>query len=223
MTSSRQGEPNASTETKQRLLRAGERLFAREGIHRVRVRDIHELAGQRNASALHYHFSSREGLVDAILADHQASIDTEIAARLDELEADGEPLSIRDVVTAVVEALGRKLDTQSGRDFLRIIPQIWDRLSTGIREGGVVATTRLTRRVLDLLDGLMEPLPRAVRRERLVAYIVMMTASFAERAHHVESRRRSDTRSDISTDEFAANLVDMIVAALTAPSSAIAR
>jgi AcrR family transcriptional regulator len=205
-----------SGETKQRLLRAAETLFAREGIHRVRVREIHELAGQRNASALHYHFSSREGLVDAILTEHQASIDEEIARRLDELEASGEQMSVRNVVRAVVEVLGTRLETQSGRNFLRILPQIWDRLSAGIREGGAIATTRLTRRVLTLLDGLMEPLPRGVRRERLVSYVVMMTAAFAERAHHVESGRASE----LDTDAFVANVLDMIVASLTATRSA---
>ena len=216
MTTSRPPAPDPSGETKQRLLRAAETLFAREGIHRVRVREIHELAGQRNASALHYHFSSRDGLVDAILADHQSSIDDEIALRLDELEARDGHLSIRDVVGAVVEALGKKLDTQSGRHFLRIIPQVWDRLSASIREGSAMPTTGLTRRVLGLLDELMEPLPRAVRRERLVSYVVMMTAIFAERAHHVESGRASE----LDTDAFVANLLDMIVAALTAPCSA---
>ena len=215
MTSSRPA-PDPSGETKERLLRAAETLFAREGIHRVRVREIHELAGQRNASALHYHFTSRDGLVDAILADHQVSIDDEIARRLDELEPRGGKVSIRDVVGAVVEALGKKLDTQSGRDFLRIVPQIWDRLSASIREGSATPTTGLTRRVLALLDGLMEPLPRAVRRERLVSYIVMMTAIFAERAHHVESGRKSE----LETEAFVANLLDMIEASLLAPSSA---
>ena len=163
--------PDASGETKERLLRAAERLFASEGTHRVPVRKIHELAGQRNASALLYHFSSREGLVEAILADHQVAIDGEIARRLDELEVRDGQMSVRDVVGAVVEALGRKLETQSGRDFLRIVPQVWDRLSASIREGSAMPTTRLTRRVLALLDGLMKPLPRAVRRERLVSYV----------------------------------------------------
>lgn len=217
MTSSNPAAPeDASGETKERLLRAAERLFAREGTHRVPVRKIHELAGQRNASALHYHFSSREGLVEAILADHQVAIDDEIARRLDELEARDEQMTVRDVVGAVVEALGRKLETQSGRDFLRIVPQVWDRLSVSIRAGSAIPTTRLTRRVVALLDGLMKPLPRAVRRERLVSYVVMMTAAFAERAHHVESGRASE----LDTEAFVANVLDMIVASLTAPSTA---
>ena len=214
MTSSR--PPDSSGETRERLLRAAERLFASEGTHLVPVRKIHELAGQRNASALHYHFNSREGLVEAILADHQVAIDGEIARRLDELEGRNGDITVRDVVEAVVQALGRKLETQSGRDFLRIVPQVWDSLSASIRAGSAMPTTRLTRRVVALLDGLMKPLPRAVRRERLVSYVVMMTAAFAERAHHVESGRPTE----LDTGAFVTNVLDMIVASLTAPSTA---
>jgi AcrR family transcriptional regulator len=54
-------------DTKERLLAAGEKLFARDGVHRVTVRELNEVAGQRNASALHYHFGSREGLLRAIV------------------------------------------------------------------------------------------------------------------------------------------------------------
>ena len=42
------------------VIRAGEHLFARQGIHQTRVRELHELAGQRNTSALHYHFGDRD-------------------------------------------------------------------------------------------------------------------------------------------------------------------
>src|SRR5690349_12666771 len=92
----------SGTDTKQRLLRAGEQLFARDGIYRARIRDINALAGQRNSSALHYHFGSRDGLANAIMFGHQAEIDAEVERGLDALEAEGEEPSARDVLTAVV-------------------------------------------------------------------------------------------------------------------------
>lgn len=202
-------------DTKQRLMRAGEQLFAREGIHRVRVRQINELAGQRNPSALHYHFGSREGLVDAILGAHQSQVDAELDIRLDELEAEGHPLVVRDVVEAIVHPLCRELDTPSGRDFLRIVPQVLDQISANLRRGVRPPVTPQTRRVLQLLDGCMGDLPEAVRRERLVAYVVILTGLLAERAHHLESERRPM----LDAEQFAAHLVDTIVAALTAPST----
>ena len=53
--------PRDATATNERLLREAERLFARRGLYQVTVREITEAAGQRNVSALNYHFGSREG------------------------------------------------------------------------------------------------------------------------------------------------------------------
>jgi AcrR family transcriptional regulator len=41
----------------------GARLFARLGPAGVTTRQLHEAAGARNESALHYHFGGRDGLV----------------------------------------------------------------------------------------------------------------------------------------------------------------
>lgn len=78
-------------DTKELLLDAAEQLFARYGIHGTRVREINEMAGQRNPSALHYHFGSRGGLVTAIMLRHQSEIDKIVERRLDELEHTGPP------------------------------------------------------------------------------------------------------------------------------------
>ena len=54
--------PRDGSDTRDRLLRAAEYLFARSGID-VPIREIHERAGQRNASALHYHFGGRPAVL----------------------------------------------------------------------------------------------------------------------------------------------------------------
>ena len=48
-----------ATATREKLLRAAEYLFARQGLD-VPIRDIHARAEQRNASAIQYHFGGRE-------------------------------------------------------------------------------------------------------------------------------------------------------------------
>jgi AcrR family transcriptional regulator len=48
------------------LLRAGEKLFARDGIEGVSLRQIALEAGNGNTNAVGYHFESRFGLVQAI-------------------------------------------------------------------------------------------------------------------------------------------------------------
>ena len=55
--------PRDSTKTRARLEVEAERLFAEVGIWQVRVREIVAAAHQRNASAVTYHFGSRDGLL----------------------------------------------------------------------------------------------------------------------------------------------------------------
>ena len=205
--------------TKARLLEAGERLFARDGIHRARIREINELAGQRNSSALHYHFGSRDGLVDAILLAHQESIDAELGRRLDQLEAGTRPAPVRDLVEAVVRPLAGELATASGRDFLRIVPQLLPAMSASLRSGRPQPITAQTARLLDLLDAAMAPLATPVRRERLVAYSLLLTGALADRALQVE--HGGDQVLDDT--QFVANLVDLVTAALTAPTTVDSR
>ena len=49
--------------TRTRLMRAMERLCAQHGVENVTVRAVVEAAGQKNESALQYHFKNREGLI----------------------------------------------------------------------------------------------------------------------------------------------------------------
>ena len=55
------------TRSKDALLDAAERLIAEHGFE-VPLRDIAKAAGQRNNSAVNYHFRSRQDLVDAVVA-----------------------------------------------------------------------------------------------------------------------------------------------------------
>ena len=66
--------PRDATETRNRLLREAERLFATRGIYRTTTREILDAAEQRNVSALSYHFGSRAGLVDAVCERHEIPI-----------------------------------------------------------------------------------------------------------------------------------------------------
>ena len=69
-----------SEATRDTLLRAAEHLFARRGFD-VPVHDIHARAGQRNASALHYHFGDLDGLTSAVFERHALS-DDDVARHL---------------------------------------------------------------------------------------------------------------------------------------------
>jgi AcrR family transcriptional regulator len=202
--------------TKDRLLDAAERLFARDGVQSARIRDINELAGQRNPSALHYHFGSRIGVVEAILLRYQSAIDVIVADALDRVEAGGREPDVRDIIGAIVPPEVEALETQSGRDCVRIIPQLLPALSRNLRAGIVYPATRQSHRVLTMLDDRMAALslPEHVRRERLVTYALLFTTMLGERAHALEE----GADMHLSRDEFAVHMVDELEALLVAPS-----
>ncbi|MGH9227250.1 MAG: TetR/AcrR family transcriptional regulator [Acidimicrobiales bacterium] len=202
--------------TKDRLLDAAERLFARDGVQGARIRDINELAGARNPSALHYHFGSRRALVEAVLLRYQSAVEVEVAAAFAALEASGREPDVREIVEAVVRPEVATLDTQSGRDCVRIIPQLLPELSRNLRAGVVYPTTPESWRILTMLDERMaaQSLPEHVRRERLVTYAVVFTTMLGERAHAVEEG--GDLL--LTSDEFAVHMVDTLEALLVAPS-----
>ena len=54
--------------TREKLLLAAMRLYARQGIHEVSLRAIGTAAGSRNSAAAHYHFKNKAGVLDALVA-----------------------------------------------------------------------------------------------------------------------------------------------------------
>ncbi len=89
--------------TKQRLIEAAESLFADEGFDRVSVRDITQRANA-NVAAVNYHFGSREGLVEAVMARYISPVNEERLVRLEALErkAGGKPLAVEELIEAFV-------------------------------------------------------------------------------------------------------------------------
>jgi len=200
--------PRDGTPTRERLLREAERLFAREGLYRVTIREITEAAGQRNVSAINYHFGSREGILDAILARHGDPTDEDRGKRLARI---GPGASTRDLVAALVVAYAASLETPDGRDYLRIVAQMSEAFGTW--RDPTPGTGPWLREILEILEARPPSLALAVRRERVVAMIMLMTAAMADRARLVELGR------PLPLDEatFLCNLTDMLVGVLEAP------
>jgi AcrR family transcriptional regulator len=82
--------------TRERLMRAAELLIAQQGIENVTVRAIVSEAGQKNESALQYHFQNRDGLLDAIHAQRNAEVRTLRSALLQPYLT-GKTLFLRDI------------------------------------------------------------------------------------------------------------------------------
>src|SRR5271155_4051745 len=77
--------------TRELLLDAAARLFAERGVDNVSIADIVRSADQRNTSAVHYHFGSRDEILRAVMFRH---VDDLAARRIELLkEAQRRPSS----------------------------------------------------------------------------------------------------------------------------------
>ena len=196
--------------TKQRLITAAEQLFAERGIEGVSLREINMAAGQRNSTALQYHFDDRYGLVRAVLRKHAPAVDAVRHSMLDEYAAAG-----RDDLRALAEALVRpsatKLhDADGSRAYLQINAQVLNRPELRFDERALSNPRDSIYRWRTLVGPLLPDV--AVRR--LHHRFTAIRVSSTELARRAASTPRRDDQL------FTSHLVDLVAALLAAPVSA---
>lgn len=108
------------------LLRTAETLFASKGIDAVSLNEINKAAGQKNTSAMHYHFGSKEKLLETIIYEEFDGIVAQMNCAFDQLEAKAH-YSGDDVIAAVMTPFVDFLDTERGNNYLNIMVQLLDR------------------------------------------------------------------------------------------------
>ncbi len=176
-------EPEAAVEqdARARLKRAARRLFAERGFRNVTVREIAAGAGQKNHGAVGYYFSSKEALAREILIDGAIVIETHRNALLDDLEASGAALTVRDLVAAIVvpSALMVSDDPGQAQDFNRFLSDIGANHPAMILDALADRWNVGYQRCLTRLRPLMPGLTLAEKNRRFVflgAYVSAMLA-----------------------------------------------
>lgn len=185
------------TRSKDALLDAAERLIAEHGFE-VPLRDIAKAAGQRNNSAVNYHFRSRQELVDAVVARRLLPMELERERMLDELDADDDADAHALMRVLVLPLL--RLDSTHYARFLQVVGP---RLRTEPMDSAETAWPR----VLDALSHAVPVTERCARHRRVAA---VATAMFALAAEH--ERATQDGTAPDDPEE----IVHMLVAMLTA-------
>jgi AcrR family transcriptional regulator len=190
--------PSASA-TRDLLICAAEQLMAEHGIEGAELREINRLAGQRNRSAVHYHFTDREGLIAAIRDKHRPAIDQARTQRLDQLQATGDP-DIAALVRALVEPMAAPLATESGRNFLIIVADAAGRAGSRALLASDLPYTNALTRLTGMLIQRVHGTP--ARRQALVRHAVLTSAVLlADLARDINARRinPSDSRPHTET------------------------
>jgi len=113
-----------TTDTRERILDAAERLFMAHGYEGTSMRQITGEAGV-NLAAVNYHFGSKESLMQEVFRRRLDWLNEERMRVLDEAEAvaDGKPLKPSFIVDGFFGTLLRMADDEvhGGKTFLRLL------------------------------------------------------------------------------------------------------
>lgn len=110
---------------RQLLLTAAVKLFAAHGVDAVSIRAVNREAGLGPAS-VHYHFGTKEALVDAVLHVYGDTVIDAVKARAAAIAASDEPVTSRDLVTMLAEPYLDLIASHSkeGLDWVRLVSQL---------------------------------------------------------------------------------------------------
>jgi AcrR family transcriptional regulator len=194
------------------LIAAAERRFALDGVNGASMRELTREAGQRNVTALQYHFGGREGLLLAVVDKHLHELSGRVHAELDHVD----PAVAREVVAAVVVPMLALADTAEGAGFVQIAAQLLNGATRPPPEGRnpvrllVDDESGALARWASTLAPHMHP---ATTGRPLHQRFTTLRFAYSE----VARRLRDGTTA--STPLFAAHLLDLATAlALAAPS-----
>ncbi|GAA2595085.1 MULTISPECIES: TetR/AcrR family transcriptional regulator [Streptomyces] len=201
--------------TRSRLIDVAERLFAERGIDAVSLRTVGAEAGQRNKSAAQYHFGSRQGLLDAIVAARSAPVDAHRTALLAQACEAADPPDLRSLVTLLVQPLAESIGTGGGSAYyLRFLAQAADEPSVRAAWRDTYATPTTVRAVHDGIRSRLADLPHDVLERRLEwsALVTVRLLAEHERRHHAGETAPGERARTVR------EVVEMQVALLRCPA-----
>jgi AcrR family transcriptional regulator len=211
-----------SSTSAQALVDACERLIAERGFHGVTASEVVRAAGQRNNSAIAYHFGSWDGLLDAVWAHHTAAINEDRVARLANAGNARHvelPVLVSAYVMPLVSDIQRHRPSYWARfneQWLAVAPlDVFAKPATAAaadhnpRADEVSVLTGLFRRTINQLRHL--PARDRPRRVALMARFVISALAAWE-------REQDEAQAALSLERLASELIGLAVALLEAPA-----
>jgi len=191
-----------------RMIEAAERLVAERGLAALTVQAVQEAAGQRNKSAVRYHFGGRQGLVNALVATRMAPARER---RTSMVLALGEKPSTRELVEAMVVPLIESVVARRPSYWARFLVQAIGDPAAGLAALAAVddpalqaAQSRLEARLVHL-----PPAVRTLRVQSVFGYACVVLAAYEVGALPPE----------LTSETVMAEVVDACCGLVDAPAS----
>ena len=205
-----------SAGTREALLLAGERLIAEYGIDAVSLRQINTAAGQRNSSAAHYHFGSKEALIRAIFDYRMERVNRSRQLKLATIreQSDGHPEPRQLVETFVYPIVEEIRDSEGGSFYIRFLSQAISHPQTDTNKYSENLLANAASSAFKQLKQAVPGIPEPILGQRFGLMWEMIIHSLADRERDSELRAQSQ---HIDQDLFISNLIDTATGALIAP------
>jgi AcrR family transcriptional regulator len=113
------GRPEGASNVRDEILDAAEELFANLGYAGTTLREVSQQAKVTQA-LINYYFGSKYGLFEEVFLRRGAAISDERLKNLEALQAQGDPVSVRQIVEAFLLPTVILRTSAQGRHFLRL-------------------------------------------------------------------------------------------------------
>ncbi len=159
------------------MIDAAERIAAERGLAALTVQAVQEAAGQRNKSAVQYHFGGRQGLVDALVATRMATASERRTGMLLDL---GEGATVRALVEVLVVPLVESVLSRQPSYWARFLVQAIGDPTTGLAALGQVddRALRAAQARLEAHLAHVSPSARTLRVQSIFGYACVVLAAY---------------------------------------------
>jgi AcrR family transcriptional regulator len=200
--------------TRQRLLLTGLHLYAQEGLHAVSLRRISAAAGSKNSAAMHYHFSNKLGVIEALV--EMIAMGVNQSAKNIRQRSAGQQ-SLRDNFRDTLRPLAQlPLEQPWGADAIRFMSRLITENDPKISAAINSVYEPFWHRVDRDLQPLVPELPDEIRQLRLMFMSVNVFHGLAEVASLAHTPLGD--LSHFSDEALLDHLVDYLIGGLVAPA-----
>jgi len=212
--SERPNTNSASERTRAQIILAAEKLFGEQGIDAVSLRQINVAANQKNSSATHYHFGSKEALVKEIFDYRMEPVNQRRHEMLDALNNDR---TVRRLIEAMVYPILEVIDTQEGgRHYIRFLSQMTGHPAVDLGEIWSSEYGTALNTLARELETSLPYVPSKVFYQRFGFAMSQIINSLADRARMQDDMKRLNEHE---ASLHVSNLIDCVAGALSAPVS----
>ncbi len=204
-------------QTRMTLINAAEELFAQSGIDGVSLRQINVTAGQKNSSAVHYHFGSKESLIIAIFEKRMTEVNQRRLNSLDSIESEGEQTNVRRLIEALIHPIVDEINAdKSGQHYIRFMACAIGHPQLNLNKIWTQESANSYARLLKLLREALPHVPDPIFGQRFALSFEQIVHSLADREHLLSI---AGANLKINATLFVSNLVDSVAGAMSTPIS----